>query len=171
MITIRKYKEKDSVEVGKLIADTFKKYNLAFASPEHQQKLLGPFRRARSRGESHKKEIAALISAPMVFVAVRDGKEIVGVLRGRKGRLQSLFVHGKAHRMGIGQQLVRRFEKECIAQGVTDVTLAATIFAIPFYLKMGYKKTTGIRVMDCFDGTGLEYQPMKKVLVPDCRVT
>jgi hypothetical protein len=29
---------------------------------------------------------------------------------------------------------------------------------------MGYKKSTGIKVMDCFDGTGLPYQPMKKVL-------
>lgn len=164
MITIRKYQKKDSVAVGRLIADTFKKYNLSYASTEDQQKLLGPFRHARSKSESHKKEIAEMISAPMVFVAVRDKRKIVGVLRGSKGKMRSLFVHGKAHRRGVGQKLVRRFEKDCISQGATAIRLAATIYAIPFYLKMGYKKSTGIRVTNCFEGTGLKYQPMKKVL-------
>ena len=29
---------------------------------------------------------------------------------------------------------------------------------------MGYKKTTGVRACWSFEGTGLQYQPMKKVL-------
>ncbi len=164
MITIRKYQKKDSIEVGRLIADTFKKYNLSYASPEDQQKLLGPFRHARSNNESHKKGIAKILTAPMIFVAVQDKKEIVGVLRGSKEKMQSLFVYGKTHRKGIGQKLVQRFEKECLSQGSNLIRLMATIYATPFYQKMGYKKTTGIRVMNCFEGTGLKYQPMKKVI-------
>ena len=164
MITIRKYHKRDSVAVGRLIADTFQKYNLSYASPKEQQKLLGPFRYARSKSEAHRKEIAKMISASIVFVAVRDQEEIVGVLRGNKEKMQSLFVSGKIHRQGVGQKLVKRFEKECISQGVTVIRLMATLYATPFYVKMGYKKTTGVRVMNCFDGTGLKYQPMKKVL-------
>ena len=42
--------------------------------------------------------------------------------------------------------------------------MAATLYAVPFYLSMGYKKTTGIRPGWSFEGTGLVYQPMKKLL-------
>ena len=164
MITIRKYKIEDSAAVGNLIADTFKRYNLGFASPEDQQKLLGPFRNARSSSKRHQSKIAGLIAADMVFVAVRDRKEIVGVLRGSKDKLRSLFVDGNSHRLGIGRKLVERFETECRAQGSEVVRLASTLHAIPFYQSMGYKKTTGVRLTDCFDGTGLPYQPMKKML-------
>ena len=52
----------------------------------------------------------------MVFVAIRDRKEIVGVVRGSKDKMRSLFVNRKFHRMGVGQKLVRRFEKERITQ-------------------------------------------------------
>ncbi|MEE9442043.1 MAG: GNAT family N-acetyltransferase [candidate division Zixibacteria bacterium] len=164
MITIRKYQKKDSVAVGKLIADTFLKYNLSYASPEEQQKLLGPFRNARSKSQSHQDEIAKLISAPMVFVAVQDKKKIVGVLRGSKEKMRSLFVLGNSHRNGFGRKLVMRFEKECVSQNSQVIKLMATVYAIPFYQKMGYKKTTGIRKMNCLDGTGLPYQPMKKII-------
>ncbi len=164
MITIRKYQKKDSIAVGKLIADTFKKFNLSYASPEEQQKLLGPFRHARSKSAAHKKEIAKIISAPMVFVAIDNKKEIVGILRGSKEKMRSLFVHELYHRNGVGQKLVKRFEKECASLDSKVIYLMATIYAIPFYKKMGYKKTTGIRVMNCFEGTGLKYQPMKKII-------
>ena len=164
MISIRKYQKKDSVVVGRLIADTFQQFNLYYASSENQQKLLGPFRHARSSKKEHREEIARMIAADMVFVAVRDNREIVGVLRGSKEKMRSLFVHGKAHRLGVGRKLVKRFEKECVLQGAQVIRLAATLYAIPFYQKMGYKKSTGVRVTDCFDGVGLPYQPMKKVM-------
>ena len=105
-----------------------------------------------------------MIAAPMVFVATYRRSRIVGVLRGSKEKMRSLFVDGRMHHHGIGRKLVRRFEKECLAQGAEVIRLAATLYAIPFYEKMGYKKSTGIRQTDCFDGTGLKYQPMKKQL-------
>ncbi len=99
----------------------------------------------------------------MVFVA-QDGKEIVGVLRGRKGRLASLFVREDHHRQGIGRRLVGRFERECLRQRSTVIRVAATLYAIPFYAAVGYKKSTGLRFGRSFEGRGLKYQPMIKCL-------
>ena len=79
-------------------------------------------------------------------------------------KMSSLFVSGAVHRQGVGQKLVRRYENEIRRLGSEVIYLMATVYAIPFYLRMGYKRTTGVRRMNCFDGVGLEYQPMKKVL-------
>jgi GNAT superfamily N-acetyltransferase len=165
MIRIRPYRESDAVSVGRLIADTYSKFNLSFAPPEQRGPFLGPFRHARSPEKSHQEAIAQVIRSAMVFVA-EDGREIVGVLRGRKGRLASLFVREDHHRQGIGRRLVRRFERECLRQGATVIRVAATLYAIPFYAAVGYKKSTGIRSGWSFEGRGLKYQPMRKVLGP-----
>ncbi len=73
-------------------------------------------------------------------------------------------MHTDHHRLGIGSQLVDRFEDECKRQGSKQVKVAATLYAVPFYTRMGYKKTTGLRSGWSFGGSGLVYQPMKKIL-------
>ena len=165
MIVIRRYREQDAGNVGSLIADTFSEFNLDFASPEEQDRLLGPFRYARSPEIAHREAIAEAIRSAMVFIA-EDAGEIVGVLRGREHRLGSLFVRADYHRQGIGRKLVARFEQECCRRGSTEVRVASTLYAVPFYTKMGYKKTTGVRSGRSFEGSGLKWQPMKKRL--DC---
>jgi GNAT superfamily N-acetyltransferase len=165
MVNIRSYQRSDSEPVGRLIADTYSEFNLAFASPEERDRLLGPFQHARSTDKAHQDAIARILSAALVLVAEADG-EIVGVLRGRPGRLQSLFVRGDHHRRGIGRKLVECFEQACLEQGASDIRVAATLYAVPFYQEMGYKKTTGVRSGRSFDGR-LDWQPMKKVLVRD----
>jgi len=162
MITIRHYRESDAESVGRLIANTFSQFNLSYASPKDKDLLLGPFRYARSQEKSHQKAIARVIRASMVFVA-QDDKEIIGVLRGRKDKLQSLFVRGDYHRQGIGRKLVECFEQECLGQKSTVIRVQATLYAVPFYLKMGYKKSTGVRSARIFEGAGFKYQPMKKI--------
>lgn len=163
VVTIRPYCEPDAETVGCLIADTYSRYNLSFAAPDELAKLLGPFQYAQSPDPAHRQAIAEVIRAPLVLVAEEDG-EIVGVLRGRRERLASLFVRGDHHRRGIGRALVERFEQESIGQGVSVIRLAATLYAIPFYTALGYRKTTGLRNGWSFEGSGLKYQPMKKVL-------
>jgi GNAT superfamily N-acetyltransferase len=167
VIAIRDYRESDAASVGRLIADTFGEFNLSYASPEDRDRLLGPFRHARSTERSHREAIAEVIRADMVFVA-EDGEEIVGVLRGRPDKLQSLFVRKDHHRQGIGRRLVERFEGECRRRGATVIRLQATLYAVPFYIRMGYKRSTGVRSAKIFDGTGFRYQPMKKVLDARC---
>ena len=104
-----------------------------------------------------------MLRAELIFVA-EDSDQIVGVLRCRPGRLQSLFVREDHHRQGIGRMLVERCEQECAQRGSKSIRLAATLYAVPFYEAVGYKKSTGIRSGWSFGGRGLKYQPMKRVL-------
>lgn len=161
--TIRPYRESDAQAVGRLIADTYSRFNLDGFSPGELAKLLGPFRHAGSADPAHREAIARVLRAPMVYVA-DGGGEIAGVVRGRPGRLASLFVSGDRHRQGIGRRLVERFEAESARQQVRVIHVAATLYAVPFYTVMGYRKTTGERYGGSFDGRGLRYQPMRKVL-------
>jgi GNAT superfamily N-acetyltransferase len=161
--SIRPYDETDAQGIGRLIADTYGEFNLSFAPPAERALLLGPFQHARSPEKEHQEAIARAIRSEFVFVAEEEG-EIVGVLRGRKERLASLFVRGDRHRQGIGRRLVERFESECVGQGVTVIRVASTLHAVSFYLAMGYKRSTGIRAGWSFEGRGLRYQPMKKIL-------
>jgi predicted N-acetyltransferase YhbS len=160
---IRKYRDIDAPAVGRLIAETFREYNLSHADPAEQERLLGPFRHAFSDDPSHREAVRSILQSPMLYVAEDDG-EIVGVLRGRQNVLASLFVRGDRHRGGIGRRLVERFEHDSRAQGVTWIRVASTLYAVPFYTAMGYKKTTGVRPCPTFDGTDLTAQPMKKLL-------
>jgi len=167
MIKIRNYKQSDSKKVGRLIADTYSEFNLSFASPEDQALMLGPFRHARSSDGAHQAAIAEILQSPVILVAETDARivdHIIGVLRGRKERLASLFVRKDHHHRGIGRKLVEAFEVKMIAQHVSVIRVAATQYAIPFYRKLGYQKSTGLRTSWSFDGYGLSYQPMKKKL-------
>lgn len=163
MVIVRDYRKSDAEAVGRLIADTYSKFNLTFVPPERMGAFLGPFQYAGSGDRGRREAIARVIEASMVLVAEEEG-EIVGVLRGRKDKLQSLFVDGGHHRRGIGRQLVERFEELCIGQGGEVIRLMATLYAVPFYEAVGYRKSTGVRRMRSFEGEGLPYQPMKKVL-------
>lgn len=169
MLTIRPYHQRDAARAGMVIADTYAAFNLNEMAVEQRELMLGPFLHARSAEELHQRAIAAAIRAPTVLVAEEAGN-IVGVLRGgrmdelRRTVLQSLFVSGSHHRRGIGRALVKEFEGEYVARGVTVFKLLATMHAVPFYLAHGYRKSTGVRNIRSFDGVGLPSQPMKKVI-------
>lgn len=169
MTTIRTYRDDDAAGVGRLIARTYSAFNLGFATPEQQADLLGPFRFADSAEPAHRAAIAEVIAAPMVLVA-EEGGAIVGVLRGGRvdprGRtvLQSLFVAADHHRRGIGRRLVGRFEQAYPAGGATVIKVASTLYAVPFYRTLGYRRSTGLRTGRSFQGSGLPYQPMRKTL-------
>ncbi len=132
-------------------------------APEQLGLFLGPFRHAGSADSVHQAEIAAAIASATVLVAEESG-EIVGVLRGRPGRLASLFVRGDHHRRGIGRALVAQFEAECRARGDAAIHVSATVYAMPFYRALGFKRSTGLRAGWSFGGHGLPVQPMKKAL-------
>ncbi len=165
MLVIRNYlEESDASAVGRLIADTNSELNQTFAPTEERNHYWEPFQHARSLEAGRQAEIARLIRAEMVYVAEGEG-EIVGVLRGDKvrwGRLLSLYVRGEYQWHDIGRKLVERFEQDCLWEGVRQVRLAAKPYAVPFYLTLGYRRSTGIRTGFSLEGRGLVYQPMKK---------
>ncbi|MHB9034178.1 MAG: GNAT family N-acetyltransferase [Anaerolineae bacterium] len=104
-----------------------------------------------------------MLRSQVVLVA-KDSSEIVGVLRGRSGRLGSLFVRSDHQRRGIGRALVARFEELMLAEGPQVIHVAATLYGIPFYLAVGCKRSTGLRAGYSFEGRGLPIQPMRKIL-------
>jgi predicted N-acetyltransferase YhbS len=163
LTTIRNFQESDAESVGRLIADTYSHFNLSFLPFEQQGLFLGPFRYASSQEQSHREAISRVVKSAVLLVA-EDNGEIVGVLRGRLDRLASLFVRGDHHRQGIGRKLVEHFEAAVQQEGATVIRVASTLFAVPFYLAVGYKRSTGIRKGWSFEGRGLEVQPMRKVL-------
>lgn len=162
MTRVREFQESDAEAFGKLIADVFETFNLDYATPEERVLLLGPFRHAYSTDPLHQTAVAEIIRAHWMLVAEDDTGRIVGVLRGRPDRLQSLFVAGDCHGQGIGRQLVEQFETQAWDTGTEVIRLASSLFAVTFYQRMGYKKTTGVRSGPCFDGGWFPYQPMIK---------
>jgi GNAT superfamily N-acetyltransferase len=164
MFKIRPYQTSDSQIVGQLIADTYCQYNLGFVAPDEQSAYLGPFQHAYSHKKEHREEIVRIIDADIILVAEDADGEILGVLRGKKERLHSLFVRGSHHRQGIGRMLMERFEEICRQSGCQKITMASTLYAVGFYQSLGYKKSTGVRSGWSFDGPGLQWQPMKKTL-------
>lgn len=161
--TIRPYTDADAVQTGILIADTYAEFNLSFASGENLAALLGPFANARSTDPAHQQSIVNILRSPMMYVAEQNG-EIIGVLRGRKERLGSLFVGKQHHHKGAARALVAQFEQDSRDLNVQVIRVAATLYAVGFYAKMGYKKSTGVRPAWSFGGQGLQMQPMRKVL-------
>ena len=95
---------------------------------------------------------------PIFYVAL-DGNKLVGMIRGRLSKISNLFVDGKQHKKGIGRMLVEKFEREVRKQGSKEIRIRASLYAVPFYQKIGYKKTTGIR-----NFRGNKVIPMKKKL-------
>jgi GNAT superfamily N-acetyltransferase len=147
---IRKYQKSDSLDAARLIAKTFSEYNFR----EGSKKAVKTY---TTRYSQPKKELVEMFErTPIFFVAIENSK-IVGIVRGVKGRLVNLFVDGKHHGKGIGKKLLNKFEEKAISEKNT-INVKASIFAIQFYQKMGYKKTTSIRNM-----RGLKVQPMKKI--------
>ncbi len=169
MLKIRPSSSKDNQSIGRLIADTYAQFNLSELTVKQRNEMMGPFLHAYSADPAHRDAIVKAIKAPTVLVAELDGK-IVGVLRGGRvdslGRIvvQSLFVSGKVHRKGIGRKLMKHFERKYIKDGVVVFKLLSTLHAVPFYLAMGYRRSTGVRYIRSFDGAGLPAQPMKKTV-------
>lgn len=163
LTSIRPCHKKDAIKVGLLIADTYTKYNLGSINADEIKQYLGPFAYANSQEDVHQQSIANVIKAEIVILAEINGN-IVGVLRGRPGKLQSLFVSGNFHRQGVGRMLVQNFENACQVKRCKIIKVQATLYAVPFYLAMGYKRSTGVRRMTSFQGENLPYQPMKKIL-------
>lgn len=150
---IRKFKRGDEKEVAKLIYETFRKYNENDGSKKAIKKYL-----ENNSLKKSSEELFNQYNGEIAFVAL-DGKKIIGFVKGKRGHLRNLFVYGKYHGKGIGKMLMKKFESESKRMGSKEVVIShASTYAVPFYEKIGYKKTTGVRTK-----CGLKVQPMKKV--------
>ena len=155
MISIRKFRATDTLDVAFLIKKTFSEYNKKEATKDGFEKYISHYDKDKVDLNELK---GVFIKTPIFFVAV-DGKKIVGMVRGKKNYMINLFVDGKYHKNGIGKKLVDKFENVAKKDGSKKIKIRASLFAVPFYLRMGYKKTTGIRIFK-----GMKIQSMKKEL-------
>lgn len=164
MIHIRPYREQDSIQAGILLADCTAHNDLEDINPREQADYLGAFINARSQEPSHQQQIAILIQAPYMLVAQQDQGQIKGLLRATPERVLTLCVHDWHFFQDIGRQLLEYFEQDRLAHAITQIKVAAPLFAVPFYLRLGYKRSTGIRSTPAFPAGSLLRQPMKKTL-------
>jgi predicted N-acetyltransferase YhbS len=154
MIRIRTFRKFDVIESARLVREVFSKFNYKEGSKKTVERYLNFYRTTKENLEKLEKEF---LSFPIAFVAVDDAK-VIGFVRGTANKVSNLYVKGRYHGKGIGRKLMERFEKEAVKQGFREIRIKSSLYAISFYQRLGYKKTTGIRNL-----FGLKVQPMKKV--------
>lgn len=153
---IRKFKKEDVKEVSLLIMNTYKKFNKdEFFNKDSFDDYVN-----RNNPKLHSEEelFKGFSRTPIIYVA-EDKGIILGAIRGTQKRIVNLFVLGKHHKKGIGRKLVEKFEQIAIKEGSKKIKIRSSLYAAPFYQKMGYKKTTGVR-----NFRGLKIIPMEKIL-------
>lgn len=151
---IHKYKPSDLQEVANLIRETFRKFNFKEGTKKGIKEYLDYYDTKKNINK-----IKETFSKNPLFLIIKKNNKIMGIIRGRKNRIGNLFVKGKYHKKGIGKKLVEEFEKKAKKQKSREIRVNASLYSVPFYKKIGYKKTTGIRNMK-----GIKVQPMKKRL-------
>jgi len=152
MITIRRFHPSDAKACARVISETFKRFN----SQEGSKAAVQEYAEQYSPKLSQEVLLERFSTTPIFFVAVENGK-VIGLARGRPNKITNLFLLGKHHGAGIGKRLMQRFEEEAKRQKSRQVNARASLYAVPFYQRIGYKKTTGIRNFH-----GLKVQPMRK---------
>ncbi len=154
---IRKFRKSDIREVVKIKNESYKEFN----SCEYFDKnAVDKYMEMTSLNKSDRAllEVFRIRGGTIFYVAEEEGK-IFGYIKGKKDKIGNLFVLGKKHNRGIGAKLVMKLEEDAKKQGSRIIKIKASLYATPFYQKMGYKKTTGIR-----NFSGLKIQPMVKKL-------
>lgn len=153
----RKFKKRDIRQIAKIKNYVFSSFN---KSEYFERNAVERYLSYTALTKSNKELIEVFnISKDTIFYVAEENNKIKGYINGRKNKIGNLFVFGVEHKKGIGRKLVELFEKESKKQNSHGIKINSSIYAIPFYEKMGYKKTTGIKNM-----SGLRVQPMKKRL-------
>ena len=154
----RKFKKEDIRQIAKIKVLIFSKFNKnEYWKKGAVTKYLKKFNLKKSDDELLE---AFEVKQKTIFFVVEEKNNIVGYIKGRKNRIENLFILGKYHKKGIGTKLVEMIEQEFKKEKISEMKVDSSIYATNFYKKLGYKKTTGIR-RNIYD---LKVQPMKKKL-------
>lgn len=151
---IRKARKEDLKDIQNVVWKTFKTCNFKEGSKEGIQSYLDWHNYKKNSKELKK----VFERTKLIYVAV-DKNKIIGIIRGNKNKIGNLFVYPKYHKKGIAKALMDKFENESKKLGSKEIKIKSSLYATPFYQKMGYKKITGIR-----NFIGIKIQPMRKKL-------
>lgn len=154
---IRKFQKKDIRDVAKIKNKVFSKFN---SSDVYDKRAIDKYLSYTDLKKSDEELLKAMSGRNNeIFFVAEEGEKIVGYINGDKHYLKNLFVYGSKHKKGIGKKLYDKFEKEAVKKGSKEIKLKSSIYAVGFYEKMGFKKTTGVR-----NFRGIKVWPMRKVL-------
>lgn len=99
-----------------------------------------------------------------MYIAVAGGGRVVGFSSLLKNEMRALYVHPDWIRHGIGKRMLRRLEAIVRRRGIGTLTLGATLTAVAFYQKQGYRI---VRRRSCrMNGVPVPAIRMKKSLRP-----
>jgi len=153
----RKFKKDDIRQVAEIKNSVFSKFN---SSEYFKKEAIDWYLDFTNLKKSDEELFEAFyISDKSIFFVAEENNKIIGYIKGSKDRIGNLFVLGNSHKKGVGKKLVELLEKEAKNQNSKEIKIRSSIYAVPFYQKMGYKKTTGVRNLH-----NLNIQPMKKIL-------
>lgn len=154
MIQYRKLIKKDINEVALLITGVYEKY----CKDEASKNIIDNFKSNLNPQLYDEKNLYNKIKRNIMFVA-SDNNKIIGVIIGDLGKINKLFVDGNYHKQGIAKKLYNLLENKNKKMKVNEIKVKSSIYALKFYQKQGFKKTTGLR-----NYYGMSNFPMKKKL-------
>jgi GNAT superfamily N-acetyltransferase len=144
---IRKYLEKDAAAMCTLVRKTFRQFISGNFTADGRKRFLD---------EQTKEKQNERAKPRSVYVALERSRVIGMVEATFPDRLNRLFVDKRHHGKGIGK-LMERIERSFRKRGSQRLKLRSSPYAIKFYQRIGYRKTTRI-----IHRQGFVYQPMAK---------
>ncbi|MFH1432166.1 MAG: GNAT family N-acetyltransferase [archaeon] len=147
---IRKLQKKHAKDVTRLVRDTFSEFVASSFSGKGSIDFLSQITEENISRFSEERD---------GYVAISDSS-VVGVIMSSQKKITCLFVDKRFQKKGIAAALTRKVETLFKKRGLKSITCRSSLYAVPFYEKMGFKKTRGI----VRHKLGFTYQPMKKEL-------
>ena len=154
MFKIKKFTKKDTANTALLMVHVYKKFNQGEATKKGLQEYVDSVHPDKVPLDKLYKKL----NKPIAFVAT-DKEKIIGIVRGTPDRINTLFVDGRYQKQGVGKKLVEFFVSAAKKKGIKFIRVRSSVFAVPFYKAMGFKKTTGLR-----HPHGMKMYNMKKAL-------
>jgi GNAT superfamily N-acetyltransferase len=111
--------------------------------------------------EHLKKDIeAGFLNPEFDFYGIRSHGILIGyVALKKKSHIFHLCVIPNEQKRGIGKMLLEYVEKKSKKAGSSQLTVNASLNAIPFYQKCGFETNSAIQ-----ERSGIRFQPMEKVI-------
>ena len=141
----RRFEEKDAKEVSDLIIRTLRETNIRDYSEEYIENLV----------KTLQPEDIAGRSAWTHMIVALDGEKIVGCGaigpywgREDESSLFTIFVLPEYQGQGIGREIIQTLEADEYSLRAKRIEIPASVTAVPFYLKMGYRYKNGVAEPD-----------------------
>ena len=147
---VRPLKRKDWDMAMQLAWDTF----LVYEAPEYDPEGVKHFHEF-VKGDELKNMFA--LGNYYAWGAFDEDDVIVGVLGIRKQwHISLLFVEPRLHHQGIASLLLKQAFKEAANEGITEMTVFSSPYAVEFYHRLGFTDMDSEKTTD-----GIRYTPMR----------